>query len=102
MTVLSSTDLERDPIAVFPSATVACFDPTCGDLPRRSLDETRTIRFLEALAEQNPPAVLIGASTGHGHVRTVDELEVWFRCAARAQLRSTVKTALLRPEDGQA
>lgn len=100
--MLSSAELLRDPIETFPSATVACFDPTYGDLPRRSLDEARTIRFLERLAEQNVPAVLIGASTGHGHVRTVDELEAWFRCAARASLKGTVKTALLRPEDGPA
>lgn len=97
----SIAELIRDPVESFPSATVACFDPTSGDLPRRSLDEERTIRFLECLAEQKVPAVLIGASTGHGHVRTVDELEAWFRCAARANLQATVKIALLRPEDGQ-
>ena len=84
MSAVSSDEMVRDPIAVFPSATVACFDPTCGELPRRSLDEVRTMRFLERLGEHQVPAVLIAASTGHGHIRTVDELEAWFRCAARA------------------
>src|SRR6185295_10723271 len=45
-------------------------------------------------------AVLIAASTGHGHLRSVDELEQWFRVAAEARLANTVLTALLRPEDG--
>jgi dihydrodipicolinate synthase/N-acetylneuraminate lyase len=89
-----------DPIAHYPAATVACFDPTAGDLPRRSLDEDRTVAFLEKLAKAGALAVLIAASTGHGHARTVDELEQWFRVAARAKLGDTVLTALLRPEDG--
>jgi dihydrodipicolinate synthase/N-acetylneuraminate lyase len=101
MTAISSDEIVRDPIAFFPSATVACFDPTCGELPRRALDEGRTIRFLERLGELQVPAVLIAASTGHGHQRTVEELEAWFRCAARAEVRGTVRTALLRPEDGE-
>ena len=92
--------LLRDPIAAYPGATVACFDPTCGELPRRKLDEVRTIRFLEALARAGAPAVLIAASTGHGHLRTTDELAQWFRVAARAELGACVRTALLRPEDG--
>ncbi len=101
MATVSSEEIVRDPISAFPSATVACFDPTCGELPRRSLDETRTVRFLERLGELQVPAVLIAASTGHGHLRTVEELEAWFRCVARANLGTTVKTALLRPEDGE-
>lgn len=92
--------LLSDPIGNYPAATVACFDPTTGDLPRRSLDEARTIAFLERLAAAGAPAMLIAASTGHGHARTVEELEQWFRVAARAKLGSTVLTALLRPEDG--
>ena len=96
----SSDQIVRDPIGRFPSATVACFDPTSGQLPRRSLDESRTIQFLQRLGELRVPAVLIAASTGHGHVRTVEELENWFRCAARAKLGDTMRTALLRPEDG--
>jgi dihydrodipicolinate synthase/N-acetylneuraminate lyase len=99
--MVSSDELVRDGINAFPAATVACFDPTCGVLPRRSLDESRTIKFLERLGELQVPAVLIAASTGHGHLRTTDELEEWFRCAARADLPNTVRTALLRPEDGE-
>jgi dihydrodipicolinate synthase/N-acetylneuraminate lyase len=100
--MLSSLDLINDPIERFPAATVACFDPTTGSLPRRSLDEGRTIRFLERLSAAGVPAVLIAASTGHGHLRTVDELTRWMRTAAQANLASTVKEVLLRPEDGAA
>ncbi len=92
--------LLADPIAHYPAATVACFDPTSGGLPRRSLDEALTVAFLEKLAAAGAPAVLIAASTGHGHARTIDELEQWYRAAARARLVGTVLTALLRPEDG--
>ncbi len=81
-------------------ATVACFDPTTGDLPRRRLDLTRQVAFLERLASSGAPAVLIAASTGQGHVRSVEELEEWFQCAGQANLGPTVKIALLRPEDG--
>jgi dihydrodipicolinate synthase/N-acetylneuraminate lyase len=94
------TDLLADPIANYPVATVACFDPTTGDLPRRRLDPERTVAYLEKLASAGAPAFLIAASTGHGHLRTVPELEQWYRTAARARLGSTVLTALLRPEDG--
>jgi dihydrodipicolinate synthase/N-acetylneuraminate lyase len=58
------------------------------------------VDFLEKLAAAGAPAVLIAASTGHGHLRTVEELEQWFRVAARARLVNTILTALLRPEDG--
>lgn len=92
--------LLRDPIALYPAATVACFDPTTGELPRRQLDEGRTIHFLERLAQAGAPAVLIAASTGHGHLRTPAELEQWLTIAAKANLGETVRTALLRPEDG--
>ena len=91
--------LWADPIVHYPAATVACFDPTMGGLPRRGLDEERTIAYLERLAGAGAPALLIAASTGHGHLRTVEELEQWFRVAARAELGSTILTALLRPED---
>ena len=97
----SITRLIADPIANYPAATVACFDPTTGALPRRQLDEQLTVDFLEKLAAAGAPAVLIAASTGHGHARTVDELEQWYRAAARARLGDTVLTALLRPEDGE-
>lgn len=99
---LTSGALLADPIGRFPPATVACFDPTRGNLPRRSLDESRTVQFLERLGQLGVPAVLIGASTGHGHLRTVSELEAWFRSAGRAELNDTAREALLRPEDGQA
>ena len=95
------TELIRNPIGSYPQATVACFDPTGGELPRRRLDEPRTIEFLEALAGAGAPAVLIGASTGHGHVRTPIELAQWFRVAAQAHIGKCVRTALLRPEDGR-
>jgi hypothetical protein len=60
-------DLLSDPITNYPAATVACFDPTTGELPRRGLDEERTVAFLEKLAAAGAPAVLIAASTGQGH-----------------------------------
>ncbi len=95
-----ATELFADPIGSYPAATVACFDPTTGDLPRRKLDVPRTKRFLEALSAAGAPALLIAASTGHGHVRTVAELEEWFGVAAEAKLGGTMLSALLRPEDG--
>ncbi len=94
--------LIADPIGNYPAATVACFDPTTGDLPRRRLDACRTVNFLERLAAAGAPAVLIAASTGHGHLRTIEELDEWFRVAASAKLANTVLAALLRPEDGAA
>ena len=100
MNTPTATELLADPIGSYPAATVACFDPTTGDLPRRKLDVPRTKRFLEALSVAGAPAVLIAASTGHGHVRTVSELEEWFRVAAEAKLSGTMLSALLRPEDG--
>jgi dihydrodipicolinate synthase/N-acetylneuraminate lyase len=97
--------LLADPIGSYPAATVACFDPTTGDLPRRALDEERTVAYLDRLVAAGAPALLIAASTGHGHLRTVGELEQWYRVAAHAKLASVnetsaVLTALLRPEDG--
>jgi dihydrodipicolinate synthase/N-acetylneuraminate lyase len=97
-----ATELFADPIGSYPAATVACFDPTTGDLPRRKLDVPRAKQFLEALATAGAPALLIAASTGHGHVRTVAELEEWFGVAAEAKLGGTMLSALLRPEDGAA
>ena len=97
----TAKQLIADPIAQYPRATVACFDPTTGDLPRRRLDQERLTVFLERLAAAGAPAVLIAASTGHGHLRTVDELAEWFVAAAKANMPSCLKTALLRPEDGE-
>lgn len=93
--------LLSDPLTHYPLATVACFDPTTGELPRRKLDHARLTQFLEKLAAAGAPAVLIAASTGHGHLRTVDELAEWFQAAAEAKLPNCLKTALLRPEDGK-
>lgn len=98
---LTSAALIADPIGNYPAATVACFDATSGELPRRQLDDATNIRFLERLSSVGVPAVLIAASTGHGHVRTVDELRHWLRIATTAKLRRTVPMALLRPEDGE-
>lgn len=99
MPLPTSDQLLSDPIAHYPLATVACFDPTTGELPRRRLDHARLKEFLEKLAAAGAPAVLIAASTGHGHLRTVDELAEWFAAAAQARMPNCLKTALLRPED---
>lgn len=80
-------------------ATVACFDPTAGELPRRRLDVPRFQQFLVRLAESGVEAVLVGSSTGQGHLRNVLELEELFDCAARAGADAMQKFALLRPED---
>jgi dihydrodipicolinate synthase/N-acetylneuraminate lyase len=101
MPIPSVEQLIHNPIAHYPSATVACFDPTAGELPRRQLDKPRLRQFLERLGTLNVPAVLIGASTGQGHLRTTDELAEWFAAAAETHLSNTMKTALLRPEDGK-
>ena len=92
--------LIADPITRYPMATVACFDPTIDDLPRRRLDRERLSNFLSRLASAGAPAVLIAASTGQGHVRTVDELGEWFQAAADSPPPGMMLTALLRPEDG--
>lgn len=84
----------------YPAATVACFDATYGELPRRELDIKRNNHFLKSLADHGAEAVLIGASTGHGHVRTPEELDAWFASTRLVDLGATVKIALLRPEDG--
>jgi dihydrodipicolinate synthase/N-acetylneuraminate lyase len=93
-------NLLADRIGNYPAATVACFDPTIGELPRRTLDERRTITYLQRLAAAGAPALLIAASTGHGHLRTAEELEQWFDIAAGAQRGHAILTALLRPDDG--
>jgi len=98
----AASELITEPHSRFPRATVACFDPTCGELPRRRLDPERTVAYLERLAAHGVEGVLIASSTGQGHLRTVEELEAWLRCAARARMQETVPMALLRPEDGEA
>jgi dihydrodipicolinate synthase/N-acetylneuraminate lyase len=102
MSLLTAAEILADPIANYPLATVAAFDPTTGSLPRRKLDEAATRNYLERLSAAGAPAVLIAASTGHGHLRTTEELAQWFTVAASARLGSMVKMALLRPEDGVA
>jgi len=97
---VTSAELIEDPIGRYPDATVACFDPTRGELPRRQLDEQRMVAFLQQLAAVDVPAALIASSTGQGHLRTIEELETWLRCAARANTREMLLIALLRPEDG--
>jgi len=97
---LTSRELIEDPVGRYPQATVAGFDPTCGDLPRRRLDEALTREYLQRLAAAGAPAVLVASSTGQGHLRSVLELEAWFRCAAAADIGNMLPLALLRPEDG--
>ncbi len=84
----------------YPQATVACFDAAQGELPRRELDPESNNQFLENLATAGAEAVLIAASTGHGHLRTVEELNDWFLSTRDAAIDSVTKMALLRPEDG--
>lgn len=100
MPARTSAELVADPILAYPAATVAAFDPTEGDLPRRRLDKPRTKQFLERLDRLDVPGVLIAASTGQGHLRTVEELQEWLRCAASTDLQQMTLMALLRPEDG--
>lgn len=87
-------------LETYPQATVACFDATCGDLPRRNLDPQANNQFLQRLSQLGVDAVLIGASTGQGHLRTPAELNEWFKSTKDADLGTTKKIALLRPEDG--
>jgi dihydrodipicolinate synthase/N-acetylneuraminate lyase len=99
--------LIQDPIGNYPFSTVACFDATTGALPRRQLDHDRMGEFLVRIDTYRPDALLIGASTGQGHLRTFEELEEWFRVAAAAKASDRNKfrallAALVRPEDGSA
>lgn len=96
----TADQLCRDPLRCFPETTVACFDPTRGALPRRSLDEQRTRALLERYAQAGVAGVLIASSTGQGHLRSPGELAEWFDCAAGAELGEMLPMALLRPEDG--
>ena len=85
---------------IYPPATVACFDPTHGHLPRRELDRERLQQFLHKLVSAGAESVLIAASTGHGHLRTIDELREFFDVAAKVSPPTLQRMALLRPEDG--
>lgn len=94
-------EILENPRVAYPQATVACFDPTCGELPRRQLDHERLVQFLRRLEEAGAEAVLIGASTGQGHLRSPKELNEWFDAASAAGLQQTILMGLLRPEDGE-
>jgi len=85
---------------IYPPATVACFDPTHGHLPRRKLDHERLQQFLQKLDSAGAESVLIAASTGQGHLRTVDELREFFDVAAKVSPPTLQRMGLLRPEDG--
>lgn len=88
-----------EPRVAYPEATVACFDPTSGELPRRHLDIPRLAHFLKQLEKAGANAVLIGASTGQGHLRTANEMLEWFTAAKTAHLEKICLMGLLRPED---
>ncbi len=85
---------------IYPSATIACFDPTRGNLPRRELDHDRLRKFLQKLDAVGAESVLIAASTGQGHLRTVEELRDFFIVAAKSAPPALQRMGLLRPEDG--
>lgn len=89
-----------DPLKNYPPATVACFDPTTGPLPRRFLDRDRMRQFLSRLDRAGADGLLIGASTGHGHLRTPEELTEWLASAGEAKRHRARLMGLLRPEDG--
>jgi len=97
---ISRAAMLANPIANYPRDTVACFDPVMGNLPRRKLDEAKLVAYLNKVAKNGAGAVLIAASAGGGHLRTVDELNDWFKASAKAKLGKTMKCGLLRPEDG--
>lgn len=91
-----------DPIQNYPPATVACFDPMRGSLPRRELDHDLLGRFLARLDRAGADGLLIGASTGQGHLRSGEELSDWFKAAGEANLERAILMGLVRPEDGEA
>ncbi len=88
-----------DPVRNMPSWTVALFDPTTGDLPRRKLDIEGTVRYARAISNAGAPGVLVAASTGWGHKRNLDEHRETLEVYGKAELGSTIKQALIRIED---
>jgi dihydrodipicolinate synthase/N-acetylneuraminate lyase len=88
-----------DPIRAMPPWTVALFDPTTGDLPRRTLDRTGLELYSRAIVQAGAPGVLVSSSTGWGHVRTFEEHRETLKTVGRTVLEGTVKQALLRIED---
>ena len=84
-----------DPIQNYPPATVACFDPMRGSLPRRELDHDLLGRFLTRLDRAGADGLLIGASTGQGHLRSGEELSDWFKAAGEANLERAILMGLV-------
>lgn len=99
-TLATISRLLADPLKNYPDATVAAFDPTTGDLPRRKLDHSLLQKMLGQYGQLQIPAVLLAASTGAGHLRTPTELSEWFAAAQKADVGAMLLTVLLRPEDG--
>jgi len=91
--------LISDPVSNVPAWTVAAFDPTIGDLPRRQMDEAGMQRYLQSLEKAGAQGVLLAASTGWGHARTFEEHEHTLMAAGKVSLENCVKQALLRMED---
>jgi dihydrodipicolinate synthase/N-acetylneuraminate lyase len=88
-----------DPVRYMPTWTVALFDPTTGDLPRRKLDVEGAIKYARAISHAGAPGVLVAASTGWGHKRNLEEHRETLEVYGKADLGSTIKQALIRIED---
>jgi len=91
--------LISDPIHTVPAWTVAAFDPTEGDLPRRNLHVARMGQYLNRLAEAGAKGVLLAASTGWGHARNFEEHRETLLKAGKIELDGCLKQALFRIED---
>lgn len=87
------------PVENVPAWTVALFDPTTGELPRRKLDEQKSKDYLKAIAQAGAPGVLLAASTGWGHARNFSEHRHTLAVAGEVSLHNCVKQALIRIED---
>lgn len=87
------------PVENVPSWTVALFDPTSGDLPRRQLDEQKSKDYLQAIANAGAPGVLLAASTGWGHARNFAEHKHTLAVAGEVEVNNCIKQALIRIED---
>ncbi len=88
-----------DPVKYMPTWTVALFDPTTGELPRRRIDVEGTKQYARAIANAGAPGVLVAASTGWGHKRNLEEHWKTLEIFGQADLGSTIKQALIRIED---
>lgn len=87
------------PVENVPAWTVALFDPTTGDLPRRKLDEQKSKDYLQAIAKAGAPGVLLAASTGWGHARNFAEHRHTLAVAGELAMENCIKQALIRIED---